>query len=92
MIHLNSKFEIIENPTLIKENILNQCLQRWVQKEDFYTFYQENYTGYQFESFKEILFQLDNLSHTVYHFNDYLKEIEVNLYDRIINEPQLKNL
>ena len=44
MIHLNSKFEIIENPTLIKENILNQCLQRWVQKEDFYTFYQENYT------------------------------------------------
>ena len=43
MIHLNSKFEIIENPTLIKENILNQCLQRWVQEEDFYTFYQENY-------------------------------------------------
>lgn len=90
MIHLNSKFEIIENPTLIKENILNQCLQRWVQKEDFYTFYQENYTGYQFESFKEILFQLDNLSHTVYHFNDYLKEIEVNLYDRIINEQTIE--
>ena len=89
-IHLDSKFEILENPTLIKENILNQCLEKWVQEKEFYDFYQENYTGYQFNSFKEILFQLDNLSHTVYHFDDYLKEIEVNLYDRIINKQTIE--
>ena len=53
-IHLDSKFEILENPTLIKENILNQCLEKWVQEKEFYDFYQENYTGYQFNSFKEI--------------------------------------
>ena len=58
-IHLDSKFEILENPTLIKENILNQCLEKWVQEKEFYDFYQENYTGYQFNFFKEILFQLD---------------------------------
>ena len=41
-IHLDSKFEILENPTLIKENILNQCLEKWVQEKEFYDFYQEN--------------------------------------------------
>ena len=76
-IHLDSKFEILENPTLIKENILNQCLEKWVQEKEFYDFYQENYTGYQFNSFKEILFQLDNLSHTVYHFDDYLDQYHI---------------
>ena len=38
-IHLDSKFEILENPTLIKENILNQCLEKWVQEKEFYDFY-----------------------------------------------------
>ena len=37
-IHLDSKFEILENPTLIKENILNQCLEKWVQEKEFYDF------------------------------------------------------
>lgn len=36
--HLDSKFEILENPTLIKENILNQCLEKWVQEKEFYDF------------------------------------------------------
>lgn len=89
-IHLDSKFEIIENPSLIKENILNQCLEKWVKDENFYRFYQENYTGYQFDSFKEILFQLDNLSHTVYHFDDYLKEVKTHLYDRVIYDHTIE--
>ena len=55
-IHLDSKFEILENPTLIKENILNQCLEKWVQEKEFYDFYQENYTGYQFILLKKFFF------------------------------------
>ena len=90
-IHLDSKFEILENPTLIKENILNQCLEKWVQEKEFYDFYQENYTGYQFNSFKEILFQLDNLSHTVYHFDDYLDQVKIKLYDRVINDQTIED-
>ena len=88
---MDSKFEILENPTLIKENILNQCLEKWVQEKEFYDFYQENYTGYQFNSFKEILFQLDNLSHTVYHFDDYLDQVKIKLYDRVINDQTIED-
>ena len=86
-----SKVWILWNPTLIKENILNQCLEKWVQEKEFYDFYQENYTGYQFNSFKEILFQLDNLSHTVYHFDDYLDQVKIKLYDRVINDQTIED-
>ena len=89
--YILDKFEILENPTLIKENILNQCLEKWVQEKEFYDFYQENYTGYQFNSFKEILLQLDNLSHTVYHFDDYLDQVKIKLYDRVINDQTIED-
>lgn len=84
MINIDAKFEIIENPALIKQNILDKCIDQWVKNKDFIDFYKTHYVGYQFESFKDIIFQLDSLSHTIYQFDDYLKDVKDNLYDTII--------
>ena len=76
----------------IDKGIHNYTCRYWIwftiKRGDFY---EENYTGYQFNSFKEILFQLDNLSHTVYHFDDYLDQVKIKLYDRVINDQTIED-
>lgn len=86
IINIDAKFEIIENPDLIKQNILEQCLDKWVKNQNFINFYKTHYTDYQFNKFKDIILQLDYLSHTVYQFDDYLKSIKTNLYDIVIQK------
>lgn len=86
MINLDAKFEIIENPALIKQNILEQCLDQWVKQDDFIEFYKTHYVGYQFQNFKDIILQLDSLSHTVYQFDDYLERVKAQLYDTVIQK------
>ncbi len=88
-IHLDVQFDILENPTLIKEKILNQCLDQWVQEPQFKQFYQENFAGYRFDEFKEIIFKLDNLSHNIYHFDQYLSQVKDKLYDQIIHHQTI---
>lgn len=90
-INLDSNFEIIENPALIKDSILKKCLNEWVNDDTFYNFYTTNYVGYQFDSFKEILFKLDELSHNIYNFDIYLDEIEKTLYNRVIIDKTIEN-
>lgn len=101
MIQIDSTFQILENPDVIKAQIFDQCLDQWVQQEEFIEFYQLHYVGYQFDQFKKIIFQLDNLSHTIYDFDHYIQEVKTNLYDQVINnhsyahtpfESYLKNI
>lgn len=84
LINIDAKFEIIENPALIKQNILDKCIEKWVNDPCFIDFYKTHYVGYQFNSFKDIILQLDNLSHTIYQFDDYLENMKKHLYDTII--------
>ena len=91
LIQIDANFQILENPAVIKAHIFDQCLDQWVQQSEFKDFYQSHYVGYQFDQLKDIIFQLDNLSHTIYHFDDYIKDVKMNLYDQIIQNHSYHN-
>lgn len=91
MIQIDSDFQIIDNPTVIKQMIFDQCLDQWVKEKEFIEFYKSHFTGYQFQNFKDIIFQLDNIYHTTYQFEQYFLDMKKTLYDPIIDHHSFQN-
>lgn len=91
MINIDSKFQILENTDVIKQKIFEQCLDQWVKEPDFNNFYRSHHTDYNFRNFKNIIFQIDNLSHTVFEFEKYIQNVKSSLYDNIITYHSYQN-
>lgn len=89
LIGINSNFEIISNPILIKHDILDQCIETWLNDDEFVDFIRLNFSDYNFNNFKSILFKLATLSHTTYDFNNYINNIKINIYNPIINHGDI---
>ncbi len=82
-------FDINSDPTLIKKQVLEACLESWVQNEEYKDFLSLYFPGYNFDSFIEVLLSLDELSHSIDHFYDFVdnmiescyKSVNVNLHE-----------
>ena len=85
LIGINSKFDICTDPTTIKHHILDQCIEKWINDDEFMEFINLYFPEYYFKSFKNAILKFENLSNTIYNFYDYINEIEKNIYDHIIN-------
>lgn len=85
LINLNSRFDICTDPTIIKHQVLDHCIQTWVEDPLFVEFISIYFPEYYFNNFKNAIFKFENLSNTIYNFNNYLDEIKVSIYDHIIN-------
>lgn len=85
LINLNSKFDICTDPVIIKHQILDQCIQKWSNDEAFIEFMSTYFPEYYFSKFKNAIFKFENLSNTIYNFDNYLEEIKTTIYQHIIN-------
>ena len=85
LIGINSKFDICTDPTTIKHQILDQCIEKWINDDEFMEFINLYFPEYYFKSFKNAILKFENLSNTIYNFYDYINEVEKNIYDHIIN-------
>lgn len=87
LIDLNSNFEISSDPTLIKHQILDHCIASWCQNDDFIDFVDTYFPDHYFDKFKNALFKFENLSNTIYDFDQYIIDIKNDIYDSIIDDP-----
>ncbi|WP_285815947.1 UvrD-helicase domain-containing protein [Thomasclavelia cocleata] len=85
LININSKFDICTDPTIIKHQVIDYCIQTWVKDSSFVEFISTYFPEYYFNSFKNAIFKFENLSNTIYDFNNYLNEIKISIYNHIIN-------
>ena len=88
LIDLNSNFDITSDPTLIKHQILDQCIAKWVNDDQFIDFVNTYFPDYYFGKFKNAIFKFENLSNTIYNFDQYIDDIKTNIYDHIINNNE----
>ena len=91
-------FEINSDPTMIKKEVLQECLNQWVQDQhirDFLTLY---FPGYSLDDFQTLLLSIDNISHSIDHFYDFIDQMKVSYYDHLSSLedwplfPYLKNI
>lgn len=76
-------FEINSDPKSIKKEILKECIEQWVLDEDYKEFFSLYFPGYQFDAFENILLMIDELSHSIDHFYQFVEEIHQSCYESL---------
>ncbi|WP_373154046.1 UvrD-helicase domain-containing protein [Clostridium sp. AUH-JLR23] len=82
-------FEINSDPSQIKNEVLDECLEKWIQDShicDFLTLY---FPGYSLDSFKSLLLSIDDMSHSIDHFYDFINQIKSQYYETL--SPSLED-
>ncbi len=80
MIHIMPGFTILEDPQYLKEEVLTDCLEKWVQDKDIHDFLELYFPGYSLNSLSELLLSLDEVSHSIDNFYDFVKNINNQYY------------
>lgn len=76
-------FEINSDPTLLKKEVFQECLEQWIQDESYQEFFGLYFPGYSFDTFEKLLLSIDNLSHSIDNFYDFVEEIKATYYDTV---------
>lgn len=68
-------FSINSDPDYIRKEVLQDCLQQWTQDEQYKEFLSLYFPGYNLEAFETIFLALDDLSHSIDNFYQYVEDI-----------------
>lgn len=78
-------FEINSDPTLIKKEVLENCLEYWIQDPHVRSLIELYFPGYSLDSFQNLLLSIDELSHSIDHFYDYVDHMYQTNYETLSN-------
>lgn len=97
MINIMPGFTINSDPTLIKKEVLEECLEQWMNDEKIKQFLSLYFPGNSIEPFQNILLNIDNLSHSIDDFYGFIENIHAHNYhfssmDEWPLFPYLKNI
>lgn len=76
-------FEINSDPTSIKNEVLDECLEKWIQNEEIQSFLELYFPGYSLDAFKNLLLSIHELSHSIDNFYDFVEDMKQNNYDTL---------
>lgn len=98
MVDVMPGFSINSDPTLIKKEVLEHCLEQWINDDEVKQFLSLYFPGNSLESFQNILLSIDNLSHSIDNFYGFIESVQANNYATLssIDDwplfPYLKNI
>lgn len=76
-------FQINSDPTFLKQTVFQECLEQWVQEPPIKEFFTLYFPGYSLDSFQTLLLSLDEISHSIDHFYDFIEQIKTQNYDHL---------
>ncbi|MCD7949794.1 MAG: UvrD-helicase domain-containing protein [Erysipelotrichaceae bacterium] len=80
MINIMPGFTILEDPQYLKEEVLTDCLEQWVKDKDIHDFLELYFPGYSLDSLSELLLSLDEMSHSIDNFYEFVEDINNQYY------------
>lgn len=83
MVDVLPGFEINSDPTFLKKEVLQECLEKWVTEEKYKDFFSLYFPGYNLDGFIETLLSLDELSHSIDNFYDFVDNIIDTCYNSV---------
>jgi ATP-dependent helicase/nuclease subunit A len=89
MINIPSSFEILSEPHMIQNQILDACISNWLNEECFQTFITTNFNTYHFNDFKSLLLKIYTLSHNYMDFKSYQNTLKETIYQPIISKENI---
>lgn len=76
-------FEINSDPSIIKKQVLEECLQTWMHDEEICQFLEVYFPGYSLDAFESLLLNIDELSHSIDDFYGFIENIKKTYYDSL---------
>ena len=76
-------FTINSDPEIIKREVLQECLETWVTQKKYKDFFTLYFPGYSFDAFESLLLSIDNISHSIDHFYDFVEDIYQQNYETL---------
>lgn len=73
-------FEINSDPSFIKKEVLEECLEKWILNDEIRSFLELYFPGYSLEGFQSLLLSIDELSHSIDDFYGFVESIYQNNY------------
>ncbi len=73
-------FEINSDPSLIKAEVLQECLEEWILNDDFKSFIELYFPNYSFDALERLILSIDNLSHSIDDFYGFVDNMHNNYY------------
>lgn len=76
-------FEINSDPTLIKKEVLEECMEKWIQDDKIRSFLELYFPGYSLDGFQSLLLSIDDLSHSIDDFYGFVENIHQTNYETL---------
>lgn len=76
-------FEINSDPSLIKKEVFEECLEKWILNDEIKDFLSLYFPGYSLDGFQTLLLSIDNLSHSIDNFYGFIEDIRLNNYESL---------
>lgn len=73
-------FRVNPSPDLIKDQVLDECLEKWVQDDDFKDYAYRHNTKNNFDDLKETLINCQNITNSFVDFHLFLNEVHKKFY------------
>lgn len=83
LVNVMPGFEINSDPTLIKKEVLQDCLEKWIENDEIKKFFELYFPGYSFQSFETLLLSIDEMSHSIDDFYGFIETIKTQNYDTL---------
>lgn len=83
LVNVMPGFTINSDPTLIKKEVLRECLEQWICEDRYKDFFALYFTEYSFDSFENILLSIDNMSHSIDDFYGFIDDVRQTNYDTL---------
>lgn len=83
LVNVMPGFEINSDPTLIKKEVLDECLEKWIQNDEIKSFLELYFPGYSLDAFSKLLLSIDDMSHSIDNFYEFIEQIKVQNYDTL---------
>lgn len=83
LVNVMPGFSINSDPKSIKKEVLQECLQHWVLDNGYKEFFSLYFPGTNFDAFESVLLSIDELSHSIDHFYDFVEEIHQQCYNSL---------
>ena len=83
LVNVMPGFTINSDPDFIKKEVLHECLEQWVLNEEYKEFFSLYFPGMNFDAFESVLLSIDELSHSIDNFYNFVEEIHQHCYDSL---------
>lgn len=83
LVNIMPGFTINSDPQMIKREVLQECLEKWVTHPEYADSFSLYFPGYSFDTFENVLLSIDNMSHSIDNFYDFVENVHQSHYETL---------